>query len=255
MLGIGQITTRVAELIRSAMPFAIVNSGLNRDGTQRPTSLFQRLVSYRTLPEAVAAGKTNGVQWIKLHPGRHPLSGLLTLDTDDWCIEGGGASTLIYQETASTPCITITGDRITLKSMWFTCATTSSRSVSFNGDFGLGIGLGSVSAGFPHTGGTYNVMVGCQWGCGVNPGAQDLSIGGTANIIVAAVCGPGGANELAHIHGTGCGVVGSVIRAAGARSLRMTPGATNSAFFALLIDQGNTMIQGSGNQTGLLEEY
>ena len=55
MLGIGQITTRVAELIRGAMPFAIVNNNTTQ-------SLFSRVVSYSEVQHALDVGW----KWIKV---------------------------------------------------------------------------------------------------------------------------------------------------------------------------------------------
>jgi len=55
MLGIGQITTRVAELIRGALPYAIVNNNLDQ-------SLFSRLICYSEVQHALDAGW----KWIKV---------------------------------------------------------------------------------------------------------------------------------------------------------------------------------------------
>ncbi len=57
MLGIGQISSRIAELIRGALPYAIVNN--NPDA-----SLFARLASYSEVQQAIDAGHT----WIKVTP-------------------------------------------------------------------------------------------------------------------------------------------------------------------------------------------
>jgi len=56
MLGIGQIEQRIGELIKGAMPFAIVNNGTNSDGTARPMSRFAKLISYGTVQQAIDAG-------------------------------------------------------------------------------------------------------------------------------------------------------------------------------------------------------
>ena len=55
MLGIGQIATRIAELIPRALPYAIVNNNPEQ-------SLFSRLVSYRDVQPALDAGW----KWIKV---------------------------------------------------------------------------------------------------------------------------------------------------------------------------------------------
>ena len=93
MLGIGQITARIAELIRGAMPFAIVNNGTNPDGTARPISLFARIVSYPTLQAAVNAGETNGQKWIQVSAGLYKE--VVVITANDYRIEGAGASTII----------------------------------------------------------------------------------------------------------------------------------------------------------------
>ena len=55
MLGIGQIASRIAELIRGALPYAIVNN--NPDA-----SMFARLISYRKVQQALDAGH----KWIQI---------------------------------------------------------------------------------------------------------------------------------------------------------------------------------------------
>ena len=46
MLGIGQIANRIAELIRGALPFAIVSNGTNPDGSSRGMSVFEKLIAW-----------------------------------------------------------------------------------------------------------------------------------------------------------------------------------------------------------------
>ena len=90
MVGIGQITTRVAELIRSALPFAIVDNGTNFDGTPRGRSTFSRLVAYNNVQEAINAGWKQ----IKIAKGRY--AGFVIGSTQgDILIEGQGK----YAET------------------------------------------------------------------------------------------------------------------------------------------------------------
>ena len=67
MLGIGQITTRIAELIRGAMPFAIVDNGTDFDGLPRSQSRFSRIVSYPDVQHAINAGWKQ----IKIAKGRY----------------------------------------------------------------------------------------------------------------------------------------------------------------------------------------
>ena len=55
MLGIGQISARIAELIRGALPYAIVNNDPDR-------SRFARLISYSEVQHAIDAGH----KWIKI---------------------------------------------------------------------------------------------------------------------------------------------------------------------------------------------
>ena len=57
MLGIGQISSRLAELIKGALPYAIVNNNPE-------SSAFARLVSYREVQDAIDAGHT----WIQVKP-------------------------------------------------------------------------------------------------------------------------------------------------------------------------------------------
>lgn len=88
MLGIKQITTRVAELIRSALPYAIVNNNPNQ-------SMFSRIVSYSEVQHALDAGW----KWIQVR-----------------------ASDIDYNE------FTVSNDHTTLESCWgarFTNTNTS----------------------------------------------------------------------------------------------------------------------------------
>ena len=55
MLGIGQISTRIAELIRGALPYAIVNNDPD-------SSAFARLISYSEVQQALDAGH----KWIQV---------------------------------------------------------------------------------------------------------------------------------------------------------------------------------------------
>ena len=57
MLGIGQIATRIAELIRAALPFAIVSNGTNPDGSNRVMSVFEKLIAWNDITMASRAGK------------------------------------------------------------------------------------------------------------------------------------------------------------------------------------------------------
>ena len=57
MLGIGQISTRIAELIRGMLPYAIVNNNLDQ-------SLFSKMICYTEVQYALDAGHT----WIQVKP-------------------------------------------------------------------------------------------------------------------------------------------------------------------------------------------
>ena len=50
MLGIRQISNRIAELIRGTLPFAIVDNGTYSDGSVRGQSIFSKIVSIATFP-------------------------------------------------------------------------------------------------------------------------------------------------------------------------------------------------------------
>ena len=86
MLGIGQISTRIAELIRGALPYAIVNN--NPDA-----SMFARLASYSEVQQAIDAGHT----WIKVKPSDTDYAHF-TADNDYTKIESswGARFTNIY---------------------------------------------------------------------------------------------------------------------------------------------------------------
>jgi len=101
MLGIGQITTRIAELIRGAMPYAIVNNGTNSDGTPRPISSFARLVSYTTVQGAFLAREKNIHVKAGVHPG-------FTVSTNDVLIQ-------LEPGTVVEAAIILSGNNVTLR--------------------------------------------------------------------------------------------------------------------------------------------
>ena len=101
MLGIGQISTRIAELIRGALPYAIVNNDPN-------ASRFTRLVAYSTVQQAIDAKH----MWIKVAPGEYPG---FTADVADMFIEGTW-DTFINGGTTS-DAIKITAGRVTVRNM------------------------------------------------------------------------------------------------------------------------------------------
>ena len=89
MLGIGQISTRIAELIRGALPFAVVDNGTYRDGTTRPISEFAKLISYSHPQQAIDAGHKR----IICNEGLY--LGPTTLNKDYITLEGQGWATVL----------------------------------------------------------------------------------------------------------------------------------------------------------------
>tara|TARA_R100001594_G_scaffold127698_1_gene165502 strand:- start:22 stop:795 length:774 start_codon:yes stop_codon:yes gene_type:complete len=89
MLGIGQISTRIAELIRGALPYAIVNN--NPDA-----SLFARLASYSEVQQAIDAGHT----WIKVKPSDTDYVNF-TVDNDYTKIESSWGARFTNTNTAT----------------------------------------------------------------------------------------------------------------------------------------------------------
>jgi len=103
MLGIGQITTRVAELIRGAMPFAIVNN--SPDG-----GAFARLASYSEVQHAIDAGHT----WIKVKPSDTDYSNF-TVDNNYTRIESSWGARFTNTNTAATNhVIVVSGNHCTV---------------------------------------------------------------------------------------------------------------------------------------------
>ena len=101
MLGIGQITTRIAELIRGALPYAIVNNDPN-------ASRFARLVAYTTVQQAVDANH----MWIKVAPGEYPG---FTADVANMVIEGSWDSFINGGTTSHG--ITITANGVVIRGL------------------------------------------------------------------------------------------------------------------------------------------
>lgn len=89
MLGIGQITTRVAELIRGALPYAIVNNDPNQ-------SVFSRLVSYKQVQHALDAGH----KWIKVKASDVDYNEF-TVSTNYATLESNWGATFTNTNTAS----------------------------------------------------------------------------------------------------------------------------------------------------------
>lgn len=135
MLGIGQISTRIAELIRGALPYAIVNN--NPDA-----SLFARLASYSEVQQALDAGH----KWITVKPS----------DVD-------------YVQ------FKVSGDHVKIQSSWgarFTSTTTGANTVvcEVTGDYCWIEGINTYTAGgtttndrrgFDCSTGQYNYFLGC----------------------------------------------------------------------------------------------
>ena len=89
MLGIGQIANRIAELIRGAMPFAIVSNGTNPDGTSRGMSSFEKIMCYNGITEASLAGKN----LIFVREGRYTQQVLIK---EDYRLIIGSHDAIIY---------------------------------------------------------------------------------------------------------------------------------------------------------------
>ena len=103
MLGIGQISTRIAELIRGALPYAIVNN--NPDA-----SMFARLASYSEVQQAIDAGHT----WIKVKPSDTDYAHF-TADNDYTKIESSwGARFTNINTAASNHVIVVSGNHCTV---------------------------------------------------------------------------------------------------------------------------------------------
>jgi len=249
MLGIGQITTRVAELVRGALPFAIVNNGTYRDGSVRPISAFARLISYSTLEQALGAGHKK----ISMHQGMWERSTVLTISQDDVVIEGAGRSTLIDNTGGSGNGVTITGDNVTVKDVWASAGQAGASCWGVQGDYDLLLGCGSDNH-LPAITGTYGVVLGGRFAV-KGAGASDFHLGGTANIAVGCISGTNTANENTNLGGTGNAFLACVIRAGGSRSLRFA-NSTNGMFDGIMYDKGGSLATGgSGYQWGNTEEY
>ena len=103
MLGIGQISTRIAELIRGTLPFAIVDN--NPDA-----SMFARLASYSEVQQAVDAGHL----WIKVRPSDTDYAHF-TADNDYTKIESSwGARFTNINTAASNHVIVVSGNHCTM---------------------------------------------------------------------------------------------------------------------------------------------
>jgi len=136
MLGIKQISTRIAELIRGALPYAIVNN--NPDA-----SLFARLASYSEVQQAIDAGHT----WIKVKPSDTDYSNF-TVDNNYTRIESSWGARFTNTNTATNNhVIVVSGNH---------CTVTGLRTYTAGGATSA-----SDRRGFNITG-QYNFVINCM---------------------------------------------------------------------------------------------
>ena len=248
MLGIGQISTRIAELIRGALPYAIVNN--NPDA-----SLFARLASYSEVQQALDAGH----KWITVKPS----------DVD-------------YVQ------FKVSGDHVKIQSSWgarFTSTTTGAATVvcEVSGDYNWIEGIHTYVAGGATNGidrrgidadvGEYNYFIGClvadsdasgicngnnnesKWNTFIACHEKDADDFGFymdsqgARMIGCTVENSGGAAFRIGGSGDNFLEVGNIALGANADFV-MGSGADNGIMAANLLD-GSTSDSGSGSEKGL----
>ena len=251
MLGIRQIEQRIAELIRGAMPFAIINNGTNPDGSARPISWFARLISYPTLKAAIDAGLDNGVKWIKIAQGYYNEPAAIVISGNGFLIEGSGWGTTIIYVVNGTYGLEITGDFNIIRNFEIKSHNGTFRPFYLSGDDNRAEYIyGSTS--FGAFGGNRNIMAFCYF---PTAGAQDFVVGGTNGMAIGCITGPNSANENLNLAGTGCGVFSCIFDNGGARSLRISGGAVDSIIDGVLHDQGGTLNSGTGCQIVDTEQF
>ena len=247
MLGIGQIASRIAELIRGALPYAIVNNDPNR-------SKFAQLISYGEVQPALDAGH----KWIQVR-----------------------ASDVDYLQ------FNISDDHVKIQSSWgarFTSNDTGANTVvcEVSGDYCWIEGIHTYTAGgttgndrrgFDCNTGQYNYFLGClitdSDGSGFCVGNNEGGVWNTfigchvidcddfgfyiddqgARMIGCTVSNSGGSAAF-YVGGNGDNFleVGNIALNGG--NFAMGSGADNGIMAANLLD-GTTSDSGSGNEKGL----
>ena len=112
------LIAEIGRLIKSALPYAIVDNGTNPDGSVRPLNLFQSLTSYRTVQSAIDAGATR----IEVKRGLYP-SFATTSAQSGITIRGSGVSITVFDGGTTAPAVKILSSNCYLSD--FTAKTTA----------------------------------------------------------------------------------------------------------------------------------
>ena len=201
MLGIGQISSRIAELIRGALPYAIVNNDPNR-------SKFARLISYNQVQEALDAGH----KWIQVRPS--DVDYLQFNISDDYVkIQSSWGARFTSDDTgANTVVCEVTGDYNWIEGINTYTAGGATSGVDRRGfdcstgqyNYFLGcLVTDSDGSGFcvgQDEGGVWNTFIGCHVIDVDDNGFYIAEQGG--RMIGCTVSGSGGSNKY-HVAGTG----------------------------------------------------
>ena len=212
MLGIGQIASRIAELIRGTLPYAIVNNNPDK-------SAFAKLISYTEVQQALDVGH----KWIQIKESDESYERFIIKNNNTTVIGNQG---VVVDGKTSDAAVTINDDVKYCRVEGIRVQTTAGGGNDFHGvdiygDYNTIAYCTCVSSdqdGFAAAGspaGRWNLFIGCvcidcdrygfaAWGEGsIIIGCRDLSagtysyyLGGSKNTVVGSVALNGGTLQV-----------------------------------------------------------
>jgi len=254
MLGIGQITTRVAELIRGAMPFAIVSNGTNPDGTTRGMSSFEKLIAWPDIETASKAGKNIIIVRDGLYTKQVSIA-------EDCRLIIGTTNAIIYSNDAHIPWHqTSTSENVYVIGLQIKGVSGGSggfRSVQCDGTYNIffltNFNTADTTAILVNASSSQNIFVGCQF-YGVIDGGWCLQASGGMNKFLFNKCWAGGNHGFYLVSSDYNIVIGNSFQG-GSASVQIDSGGTYNVVVGNIIDVAVTNNGGGTNQVSLNAVY
>ena len=254
MLGIGQITTRVAELIRGAMPFAIVSNGTNPDGTSRGMSSFEKLIAWPDIGTASKAGKNLIIVRDGLYTKQVSIA-------EDYRLIIGTTNAIIYSNDAHIPWHqTSTSENVYVIGLQIKGVSGGSggfRSVQCDGTMNIffltNFNTADTTAILVNASSSQNIFVGCQW-YGTIDGGWCLQSSCNMNKFLFNKCWAGGNHGFYLVSSDFNIVIGNSIQG-GSASIQIDSGGTNNVVVGNIMDVVTTNNGGGTNQVSLNAVY
>tara|TARA_R110002072_G_scaffold13980_7_gene58287 strand:+ start:2918 stop:3682 length:765 start_codon:yes stop_codon:yes gene_type:complete len=254
MLGIGQIATRIAELIRAAMPFAIVSNGTNPDGSSRVMSMFERLIAWTDITMASRAGKNLIIVRDGLYTKQVSIA-------EDYRLIIGTTNAIIYtndthiawHQTSTSTDVYVMG----LQIKGVSGGSGGFRSVQCDGTMNIffltHFNTADTTAILLNTSSSQNIFVGCQW-YGTIDGGWCLQSSCNMNKFLFNKCWAGG-NHGFYIVSSDLNIVIGNSFQGGSLSVQIDSGGTYNVVVGNVMDVAVTNNGGGTNQVSLNAVY